>query len=337
MNRGFDLPNDKMVMGEFPVVASTSIKGYHNEYKIVPPVVVTGRSGSLGSVQYIEKACTPLNTTLYVKDFKGNDPKYIYYYLKMMHLEIYNSGAGVPTLNQNHLHGLKLKIHKREDQKKVAGVLSAYDDLIEANNRRIELLEQAAQELYKEWFVRFRFPGYGKVKFENDLPEGWKYGKLKDLMKFGAGKTRPEPGISYPIYGGNGVLGYCDYHNNENTIIIGRVGAYCGTVYYEQEKCWISDNALYAESKNNASFYNYYMLKSMNLNTWQIGTGQPLLTQGLLSKLKIIIPSSLVVNQYNIIALDFMNQQNMLVNKNKNLIAQQNMLLPRLMSGKLEV
>ena len=188
LNRGFDLPNDKMVMGDFPVVASTSIKGYHDEYKVLPPVVVTGRSGSLGSVQYIEKACTPLNTTLYVKDFKGNDPKYVYYYLKMMHLESFNSGAGVPTLNQNHLHGLKLKIHELQKQKKVANVLSEYDDLLEANNRRIELLEQSAQELYKEWFVRFRFPGHEKTKFENGLPEGWQIKRIGDLFDITSSK-----------------------------------------------------------------------------------------------------------------------------------------------------
>lgn len=337
LNRGFDLPNDKMKFGNYPVVASTNIKGYHISYKVTAPVVVTGRSGSLGVVQYINKNCTPLNTTLYVKDFKGNFPRFVYYYLKTMRLDTFNSGAGVPTLNQNHLHSMKINIPDLPTQERIADILSAYDDLIEANNRRIELLEQAAQELYKEWFVRFRFPGHENAKFENGLPEGWKFGKLRDLMHFGAGKTRPEPGSSYPIYGGNGILGYCDYYNNENAIIIGRVGAYCGTVYYEREKCWISDNALYAVSKNNAPFYNYYLLKNMNLNTRQIGTGQPLITQGLLNKLKIIIPLSLLIKRYNAIVFDLLEQQNNLINQNKNLAAQRDLLLPRLMSGKLEM
>ena len=86
LNRGFDLPNDKMISGEYPVVASTNIKGYHNSYKIEPPCVITGRSGSLGAVQYITQKCTPLNTTLYVKDFKNNNTKFVYYYLQTMHL-----------------------------------------------------------------------------------------------------------------------------------------------------------------------------------------------------------------------------------------------------------
>ena len=103
LNRGFDLPDSQVIEGVYPVVASTNIKTYHNEYKIEPPVVVTGRSGSLGKVQYITEKCWPLNTSLYSKDFRGNYPLYVYYYLQLMHLEQYNAGAGVPTLNQNHL------------------------------------------------------------------------------------------------------------------------------------------------------------------------------------------------------------------------------------------
>ena len=110
LNRGFDLPNHSIKIGNYPVVASTSVKAYHNAYKVKPPCVVTGRSGSLGSVQYVNEKCWPLNTTLYVKDYKGNLPAYVYYFLKTMHLENFNAGAGVPTLNQNHLHKLKMML-----------------------------------------------------------------------------------------------------------------------------------------------------------------------------------------------------------------------------------
>lgn len=181
LNRGFDLPDSQIEEGTYPVVASTNIKAFHSTYKVNGPMVVTGRSGSLGAVQYIEGKCWPLNTTLYVKDFKGNDPRYVYYFLKTMHLEQYNAGAGVPTLNQNHLHSLKINVHEKESQRRIASILSAYDNLIENNNKRIRLLEQMAENLYKEWFVRFRFPGHEKVEMENGLPKGWKKGKLRDL------------------------------------------------------------------------------------------------------------------------------------------------------------
>ena len=173
LSRGFDLPERKIVDGEYPVVASTNIKAYHNAYKVKPPVVVTGRSGSLGKVQYIDSKCWPLNTSLYSKDFRGNNPKYIYFFLQTMHLEQYNAGAGVPTLNQNHLQRLKIVVHDIDEQKKVADILSTYDNLIENNNKRIKLLEQMAENLYKEWFVRFRFPGYEDTEFEDGMPRGW--------------------------------------------------------------------------------------------------------------------------------------------------------------------
>lgn len=109
-----------------------------------------------------------------------------------MRLDTFNSGAGVPTLNQNHLHSIEINIPDLPTQERIADILSANDDLIEANNRRIELLEQAAQELYKEGFVRFRFPGHEKAKFENGLPKGGSVVKLGDYVDIKGGKRLPE-------------------------------------------------------------------------------------------------------------------------------------------------
>lgn len=189
LNRGFDLPDSQIIDGIYPVVASTSIKAYHNQYKVEPPVVVTGRSGSLGQVQYIDQKCWPLNTSLYAKDFKGNHPKYVFYYLQMMHLEKYNAGVGVPTLNQNHLHNLKIFVHGIDEQKKIASILSAYDSQIENNQKRIKLLEQMAENLYKEWFVRFRFPGYETAEFKGGVPKGWKIKRIGEICDTIGGGT----------------------------------------------------------------------------------------------------------------------------------------------------
>ena len=205
LNRGFDLPDSLIEEGEYPVVASTNIKAYHKAYKVEGPMVVTGRSGSLGKVQYIEGRCWPLNTSLYVKDFKGNNPRYVYYYLKTMHLEQYNAGVGVPTLNQNHLHSLKICIHNKEEQPRVASILSAYDNLIENNTRRIRLLEQMAENIYKEWFVRFRFPGHENEQFENSklgkLPASFKVVTMNDVFEYyiGGGWGNEEESEVFPI------------------------------------------------------------------------------------------------------------------------------------------
>ncbi len=116
LNRGFDLPDEKMEEGIYPVIASTGIKGFHSSFKVKGPCVTTGRSGSLGTVIYEDRDSWPLNTSLYVKDFKGNSPIFVYYTLKELNLETFNSGAGVPTLNQNHLHNLKLPLPRKELQ-----------------------------------------------------------------------------------------------------------------------------------------------------------------------------------------------------------------------------
>ena len=197
LQRGFDLPKKDRKGGIYPVVASTSVVGYHSEYKVEAPCVSTGRSGSLGEVQYVNERCWPLNTVLWVKDFKGNDPKFVYYLLGILGLQKYNSGAGVPTLNRNDLDGLDIIIPNISIQKKIVSVLSAYDDLIENNTKRIKILEDMAQAIYNEWFVKFRFPGYEKVKMVESgtefgkIPEGWEVKKVEDFVDFVRGV---EPG-----------------------------------------------------------------------------------------------------------------------------------------------
>jgi len=185
LQRGFDLPKYDLVNGPYPVIGSTSIIGHHNQYKVEPPGVVTGRSGSLGQLQFIREKYWPHNTSLWVRDFKGNYPRYVYYFLKSLDLSNFNSGAGVPTLNRNHLDTMELLIHPISDQHRIATILSAYDDLIDNNTRRIRILEEMAQAIYREWFVDFRFPvqeGVRMVESELGLvPEGWQVIELDKL------------------------------------------------------------------------------------------------------------------------------------------------------------
>src|SRR5690606_2939889 len=123
----------------------------------------------------------------------------------------------------------------------------------------------------------------------------WKWVKLGDIIRFGNGKERPRTHGSFPVFGGNGILGYCDRSNYENeTIIIGRVGAYCGSVYYEQRPIWVSDNALAAKSKGDAyPKFLYYLLKYLNLNDYAEGSGHPLVTQSLLNSIQTRIPQNI--------------------------------------------
>lgn len=173
LKRGHDLPDAQRQDGNVPVVSSSGITGHHNEPKARAPGVVTGRYGTLGEVFYMEEDFWPLNTALYVIDFKGNHPKFVAYFLRNVLQHYQSDKAAVPGVNRNVLHELKVKCADTKSQERIANVLSAYDDLIENNCRLIALLEDAARQLYQEWFVRLRFPGHEHTNIKDGVPEGW--------------------------------------------------------------------------------------------------------------------------------------------------------------------
>ena len=181
--RGFDLPNQRRVHGEYPIVSSNGISDYHNEFKVKGPGIVTGRYGTIGEVFFIRDNFWPLNTSLFVKDFKGNDIRFLSYLLKTINIKGLNAAGAVPGVNRNHLHKIKIRIPPLPTQRRIASILSAYDDLIENNLKHIKLLEELAQRAYEEWFVRMKFPGHENtpINAETGLPEGWERKKLGDV------------------------------------------------------------------------------------------------------------------------------------------------------------
>lgn len=138
---------------------------------------------------------------------------------------------------------------------------------------------------------------HSKMFFSKDTSE---HSKLGELMTFGNGKSRPKTDGPIPVYGGNGVLSYTDHHNIENAVLIGRVGAYCGSVYLEQGICWVSDNAIFAKSKiTKDEFFDYFLLKRLNLFNRHVGTGQQLLTQEILNNIEVPKPVTEQIELFN--------------------------------------
>lgn len=181
LKRGHDLPKDKRKEGAIPVVSSSGITGWHNESKADPPGVVTGRYGTIGEVFFVDRPYWPLNTALYAIDFHDNDPRFVSYFLRNQLKNYRSEKAAVPGVDRNVLHKIKVRAPDLPTQERIAAILSAYDDLIENNRRRIALLEQAARLLYREWFVHFRFPGHETARFKDGLPEGWVRQQLGDV------------------------------------------------------------------------------------------------------------------------------------------------------------
>ena len=150
----------------------------------------------------------------------------------------------------------------------------------------------------------------------------WNRITLQDCIDFKNGKKRPSAEGKYPVYGGNGILGYADDYNNENCVIIGRVGAYCGSVYYEPDKCWISDNAIVAKAKDQSDInFIYYLISGLYLNQRHIGTGQPLLTQDILNRIECLVPDIDIQKEISSILNNFDKKIKLNIAINNNLAA----------------
>lgn len=189
LQRGYDLPSSQMKIGSVPVAGSNGVIGYHDTARGNYPCITVGRSGSVGKVHYYEQPTWAHNTALFVKNFKGNDPKYLYYFLKNLHLdEMFSKGSSVvPSLDRKVVHSLIVPFQEDKTcQKQIASVLSNIDRKIELNRAINQNLEAMAKQLYDYWFVQFDFPDEngrpykssgGKMvwneKLKREIPENW--------------------------------------------------------------------------------------------------------------------------------------------------------------------
>jgi type I restriction enzyme S subunit len=207
--RGYDLPEKERTNGIYPVISSAGVSGNHNEYKVEGEGVVTGRYGTLGQMYFIEGKYWPHNTALYVKDFKGNDPRYIYYLLSCIGRIRTSDKSAVPGVNRNELHEMLVPaIEDKDLQISIKGLLWSIDKKIALNNKINNELEAMAKLIYDYWFVQFDFPDAngkpykssgGKMVYnevlKREIPEGWKVGTLLDVANFTNGiacqKYRP--------------------------------------------------------------------------------------------------------------------------------------------------
>ncbi|MCP4109742.1 MAG: hypothetical protein GY749_30195 [Desulfobacteraceae bacterium] len=170
LQRGHDLPKSKMMNGSIPVAGSNGIIGYHNKSTTDAPGITIGRSGNLGNAYYFKEDFWAHNTTLYVKDFKGNNELFIYYFLKTFDFKQYNVGSAVPTLNRNHIHPLDVIIPPLPEQKAIASVLFSLDEKIDLLHRQNKTLEAMAETLFRQWFVE-------------EAQDDWETAKIGDFFK----------------------------------------------------------------------------------------------------------------------------------------------------------
>ena len=350
--RGHDLVQTEFEGGEYPIVSSYGILGYHNQYTTSKDGVTIGRSGnSIGKPFYIASNFWAHNTTLYVKKFHNSFPKFVFYLLKTINFKALDSGSAVPSLNRNYIHPLPLIVPEYPEQKRIADVLSCLDAKIDNLRRQNETLEAIAKTLFKHWFIDFEFPNADGKPYKSsgggmwrsaigDIPEGWQVGKLGDIALFKNGQSPPERSEDFdiPIYGSNGIIGKTNISNYQNIVVIGRVGSYCGSLYYFLGKCWVTDNAMIGQLKNETSqAFLYFILKANRLNRLSTGSGQPLLNQTVLSSIELALPQDNLIQDFEIAVKPIFDK--MLLNNEQiqTLIKTRDALLPKLMSGQLRI
>ena len=236
-------------------------------------------------------------------------------------------------------------------QEKIVGMLKNYDNLIENNNKRIKLLEQMAENLYKEWFVRFRFPGCEDVGFVGTLPIGWQYQPISESMDFFDSQRVPLSSMQrdemekiYPYYGAAKLMDYVDdYLFDGEYLLLGEDGTVATTdgfpvLQLVNDKFWVNNHAHVIRGKGNISTrFLYLTFCRFPITGVVTGSAQPKISKGRLEKLKILVPDAITMEHFNNLINPMFDEINVLKKQLIRITEQRDMLLPRLMSGKLEV
>ena len=359
--RGHDLPHSAMKPGNIPVAGSNGVIGYHDTATPIKPILTIGRSGNVGKPYFYEEAWAH-NTTLYVDDFKGNDPKFLYYLCLTMPFANFGGGSAVPTLNRNHIHPLETKIPvKVEDQRRIASILSSLDRKIELNNKINADLEEMAQAIFKNWFVDFEPFKDGKF-VDSELgmiPEGWKVGRLTEIASYMNGlamqKFPPENNEdSLPVLKikelGQGFCGTdsdrcscnikdeCKIHNGD--VIFSWSGTLLVDVWCGGD-CGLNQHLFKVTSKDYPKWFYYYWTKHHLQEFIHIAKDKAVtmghIKRGHLEEAMVAIPDNDSMEKAHELFEPILSKMISLRLENSRLSLLRDTLLPRLMSGELEV
>ena len=361
--RGHDLPHSEMQEGIIPVAGSNGIIGFHNVATPIQPIITIGRSGNIG-VPYFYDIAWAHNTTLYIDDFKGNNPKYLYYLLKTLPLSSFQGGSAVPTLNRNHIHPIEVYYTDNiVEQDKIVSILSSLDNRIELNRRINDNLEQQAQALFKSWFVDFE-PWGGKK------PSDWKEGKLGDVIIEVESGSRPKGGaeiLGIPSIGAEKIESFGSYnysgekyvskdfyskmkrgHVKDGDVLLYKDGAYTGKCSmaldgFPYENCAVNEHVFLLRTRD--SKYQLYLyltmtqadIRSMIHTLACAKAAQPGLNTSELLNVETIVPTEDAMAKFNSIVFDMMHAIANNAIENHRFAQLRDSLLPKLMSGELKI
>lgn len=325
----------------------------------------------LGKLAIVKAEDVPANTNqavALIRFNKGVNIDYLYYFMVQKSFNSYvncmSAQAAQPNINLKQIGNLQIALPTDEQQKRITDILSTYDNLIENNNKRIKLLEQMAENLYKEWFVRFRFPGYEDVEFEDGMPKGWVREKIGLHYNTCSGGT---PSRTHEEYYADGTIPWVKtgeikdniiIHTDEcitedgikgssakllpqGAVVMAMYGVNIGMLAYLDSEMTCNQACCVFSDKNEiiSRHYLFHYLYSIRDYLLLIGFGaaQQNLSQDLIKKVKIVIPPTELIKKFDEQKEPLYQTIRALMMQNDKLIKQRDMLLPRLMSGKLEV
>ena len=279
-----------------------------------------------------------------LNDTDRYDPVYFTYYFKSKAFRRAVSGtavgANIQNLSQARLSNHECRIPSIEVQHSIADILSAYDDLIENNQKQIKLLEEVAQRLYKEWFVDLNFPGHENTKIVDGVPEGWSRGLLKELISVNYGKDHkkaPDDG-NIPVYGSGGLMRKCNKSLfSGEAVLIPRKGS-LNNIMYVDETFWTVDTMFYATMKQpHTAVFVYFFVKAFDMYSMNIGAAVPSMTTKILDAMDVVIPDKETLEKFDKLTKTYFNKIKTLQGQNERLKIARDLLLPKLMSGEVEV
>jgi type I restriction enzyme S subunit len=288
-------------------------------------------------------SCFPDSIVGFVPDESKVNAYFIKYYIDLIKLEMQQISQGTTqdNLSLDKLRTFKFKVPEKYIVDEITHQILSYDNLIENNNRRIAILEDMAQSLYREWFVKFRFPGHENIKLKDStlgkIPDGWEIKNLKNVLDLAYGKALKKgerKGGAIAVYGSGGLGGFHDKALvNGPVIIVGRKGN-VGKVFWVEEDCWPIDTVFYVKSAL-SKYYLYYNL--LHQTFYNSDAAVPGLNRESAYSNKFIKPSIDILDQFDTYIKDIFGQLRVLRKKNENLKNQRDMLVPKLISGSIDV
>ena len=249
-------------------------------------------------------------------------------------LKMMSSGSTTKFLTVRMLDNLDIPLFGINIQTQIVNILSAYDDLIENNQKQIKLLEEAAQRIYKEWFVDLRFPGHENTKIVDGVPEGWSRGLLKELISVNYGKDHkkaPDDG-NIPVYGSGGLMRKCNKSLfSGEAVLIPRKGS-LNNIMYVDETFWTVDTMFYATMKQpHTAVFVYFFVKAFDMYSMNIGAAVPSMTTKILDAMDVVIPDKETLEKFDKLTKTYFNKIKTLQVQNERLKTARDLLLPKLM------